>query len=329
MAPVARNARASAQARLSEGLDARVLEPSPPYDHSDEAYLADDPAAMGRPAPGCTIVSPTTVSQISWDDLAADDDELAEFAAARWLGAWRPLPELPGDWAEGRLALHRLAAYVLSPVRMEAIGKMGLRYTKDGFGTPFFGIESRQVRLEGVDVVVQTGEDTVEAQPVTTLAAAAEQTGAQLDATVSECFDAPEMGDPEQPLPITPPAAAFAADWFGFAWSVLEQIRAETPDLGPSRVQLWPEHFDAAFDQGDEAAGRRAGYGCSPGDHHADGDPEPYLYVSLWEKDRVPDEPFWNAPFGAKLPWSELAPADDHRELALQFFRQGRALLTR
>ena len=220
------------------------------------------------------------------------------------------------------------AAYVLSPARMEAIGKMALRFTEGGFGTPFFGIENRQVRLEGVDVVVQTGEHDVVVEPVTTLAAAAEHVGAKLDATVSDCFDAPEMGDPEEPLALTPLAVEFVADWFGFAWSVLEQIRAETPELEPSRVQLWPEHFDAAFDQGDESAGRRAGYGCSPGDHHADGDPEPYLYVSLWERDRVPDDAFWNAPFGAKLAWSELSAADDHREAALQFFRSGRSLLT-
>lgn len=326
--PTARNARASAQARLSEGLEARVLEPSPPFAQSDPDYLADDPVAIGAAAAGTTIVSPTAVSQISWDDLAADDPELAEFTADRWLGAWRRLPDLPGDWHEARLALHRLAAYVLSPARMEAIGKMGLRFTQGGFGTPFFGSEDRQARLEGVHVVVQTGEEDVAFEPVTTLAVAADLVGAPLDATVSECFDAPEMGDPDEPLAVTPVAAGFTGDWFGFAWSVLEQIRAETPELHPSRLQLWPEHFDAAFDQGDEAAGRRAGYGCSPGDHHPDGDPEPYVYLSLWAKDDVPDDPFWNAPFGAKLPWSELSAADDHREAALQFFRQGRALLT-
>src|SRR5256885_1014850 len=62
-------------------------------------------------------------------------------------------------------------------------------------------------------------------------------------------------------------AARCLADWYGFAASVLEQLRAEAPaELEPSRVQLWPEHFDMSVELGPEAAGQRAGFGCSPGD---------------------------------------------------------------
>jgi hypothetical protein len=92
-------------------------------------------------------------------------------------------------------------------------------------------------------------------------------------------------------------------------------------------VQLWPEHFDPAFEAGDEDAGRRAGFGASPGDHHDGADPEPYLYVSLWTADQVPDDPFWSAPFGAKLSFAELVAAEDHEAAALEFFRTARRLL--
>jgi hypothetical protein len=50
-------------------------------------------------------------------------------------------------------------------------------------------------------------------------------------------------------------AAAFLADWYGFAYFVLEWLRAGLESTETSRVQLWPEHFDAAFDA---FAGRRA-----------------------------------------------------------------------
>jgi hypothetical protein len=128
---------------------------------------------------------------------------------------------------------------------------------------------------------------------------------------------------------VDPAVAALVADWFGFAGRVLETVRAEVPPGDePSRVQLWPEHFDPAFEAGDESAGRRAGFGASPGDHHDGADPDPYLYVSLWSPDRVPDDPFWSAPFGAKLAFAELVTAPDQEAAALDFFRTARRLLT-
>ena len=200
---------------------------------------------------------------------------------------------------------------------------MGLRFSLGGFGTPFFGIENRQVRLEGPDVVVQTGEDDVAFEPVTTLTAAAEHVGAKLDATVSECFDAPRWATPTSPSPrpawpSSSPATGSASP--GRCWSRSGPRPRARAQSGAAVARALRRRLRP----GDESAGRRAGYGCSPGDHHADGDPEPYLYFSLWERDRVPENSFWNASFGAKLAWSELAGADDQRKTALQFFRRGR-----
>ena len=46
--------------------------------------------------------------------------------------------------------------------------------------------------------------------------------------------------------------ASFLADWYGFADRVLETVRADMgAEDAPSRVQLWPEHFDLAFEAGD------------------------------------------------------------------------------
>ena len=121
----------------------------------------------------------------------------------------------------------------------------------------------------------------------------------------------------DAPLSVDPESASFLADWYGFAYSVLEELRAGAgPPLDPSRVQLWPEHFDVSVELGSEAQGRRAGYGASPGD---DEHPEPYLYVTPWTP--PPGGELWNATVftGAELPLAALLDADAQRSAALEF----------
>ena len=108
-------------------------------------------------------------------------------------------------------------------------------------------------------------------------------------------------------------------DWFGFVTSVLEQLRAEAPpEWEASRVQIWPEHFDAAVEIGNEQAEQRAGLGGSPGDA---AHPEPYLYVAPWTAQ--PEGELWQASGfpGAELSYAELLAAPDQRSAALEFFR--------
>jgi hypothetical protein len=104
----------------------------------------------------------------------------------------------------------------------------------------------------------------------------------------------------------------------------LESLRADAHD--PSSIHLWPEHFDLAFDAGDEAAGRRATYGASPGD---DDHPEPYLYVGPW-RTPAPSE-IWNAHgfTGAELAWAQLVIEPDPRAAAQRFWSTGRDALAR
>jgi hypothetical protein len=309
------NARAEAVARLAGRCDARVLEPSPPT-VTEGPWFADDP--VGRAAPAATDlprVSPVGGGGLRWADLIADDPDLEAWCSERWLAAYRRLGAAPSGLETTRAALHRLAEQVISPARARANGKIALRYTQGGFGTPFFA-EDVQLRVVGDELIVQTVDGERRAQ-ITTLAAMAKHVGSQhLPTSVLD----------DQRLTVDPAASAFLGDLFGFACSVLEELRAGTSDkLEPSRVQLWPEHFDLAFELGPEQDGQRAGYGASPGDErHA----EPYLYVVPWS--RVPDGPLWQAEHyrGAELPYADLLGADDQREAALDFYRARTAALT-
>ena len=91
----------------------------------------------------------------------------------------------------------------------------------------------------------------------------------------------------------------------------------ELAALAPTPPQLWPEHFDVAIELGDEAAGKRATYGASPGDQEH---PEPYLYVATWAA--PPEGPLWNATAfgGAELSYGELLAAEDRRAAAHEFY---------
>jgi hypothetical protein len=117
--------------------------------------------------------------------------------------------------------------------------------------------------------------------------------------------------------------ARFLASWYGFAWSVLEELRADAESIDPNRVQLWPEHFDAAFDCG--SLDRRCTFGASPGDTSSN---VPYLYV-ISPRTSVLSGDLWNSPFynGAILRFSEFVNAVDQRGAALDFFRSRRAAL--
>jgi hypothetical protein len=301
------NARAEAYERLEGRYETCVLEPSPPAVASGP-WFADDPAARGEVPAGRTVVSPVGTGDLRWDDLASTDPKLAEWCADRWLGAYRRLGPAPAKLVPTRISLHRLAEQVVSPARRKANGKIGLRYTRGGFGTPFFGPDV-QVRVRGAELVVEdaTGE---RAAAITTLDAAADHIGRDL------LPDDVQLD--REPLDVDPASAAFLGDWYGFGASVLEELRASAgADADPSRVQLWPEHFDLAVELGSETKGARAAYGLSPGD---DNHPEPYLYVAPWVAPE-PDE-LWQATgfSGAELPYAELLDAPDQRETALAFF---------
>lgn len=277
------NPRAEAYQKLAGEFEVTVLEPSPPA--VTEFPFADDPVVPDEVPEGRLVVCPVPHhGDLTWDELCRQRPELAEWCAERWLGAWRRLEVLPARFAETRLALHRVAAEVVSPARLPE-KELALRYTRCGFGTPFFddGGVDRQVRVQHGELVRQGGESE----------------------------------ERESLAGVDIPAAHALGEFFGFGCSILEELRAENGDEDPSLTQLWPEHFDVAIELGLESAGRRATYGASPGDEDHD---EPYVYVSVWEKSKAQGE-LWNASgfAGAELSYSELLAADDQRRTALEF----------
>jgi hypothetical protein len=227
---------------------------------------------------------------------------------------------LPETYATTRNDLHRLAVYVISPARAAVSGEITLRSTPGGFGTPQFGPEDRQVRVAGVDLVVEERGERVAREAITTLARAAELVGVAPAVEQEAQFDVPPHGDLDAPLAVDADAAGALADWYRLAFEVLGELWRESrpEDRASPHVRLWPEHFDAAVDLGaDERGGT---YGMSPGDHF---DPQPYVYATRWGGG--PDDAFYNAPFGgAWLPYAEVAGAPDAHAAVLAFFREAR-----
>ena len=278
----------------------RVLEPSPPA-VDDGRWYADDPF---------------TADDGDWAHWLREHPEHADWTARRWLAGYTPLPEPPPSYPATRLALHRLAVYVLSPARRRVTTKIALRWTLGGVGTPFFGA-NEQVRIDGATLVRQRGEHAL-VEPLSTLrraAAFAFDGGPDLDWATG--FDVPPAGDLDAPLEVDEESAALLGNWYGLAYSVLEELRGDLGGPDPDRVQLWPEHFDAAFRC--PLGGQVLTFGASPG--HAASE-QPYLYVLPADLDAVPSL-VWNATAfpGAVQPLSDLLSASDHRAAALQFFR--------
>jgi hypothetical protein len=322
----ARDPRREAQDLVGPDHHALVLEPSPPAVAAGP-WFADDPVV----APADTdrpVVSPVGGGDLSWDDWLADHPRQRSWAARRWLGGERHVAAPPETLSRARLGLHRLAAYVLSPARRRANTKIALRWTLGGFGTPFFG-DDEQVRVDGAELVAQQGERARTAAVTTIDDAAAFVLDDGPDVAWARQFDIPDLGDPNTPLAIDPAAATWLGDWFGFGTAVLETVRADPASVDASRPQLWPEHFDIAFECLSEDERRRAGFGVSPGD--ADHD-EPYLYVTLWFPDDVSaPSTLWNAEQfgGAILPLTDVLAADDQVATAVAFLRSRRDALAR
>jgi hypothetical protein len=315
------DARREAYERLGRKYEVRVLEPSPPA-VNEPPWLADDPPARGEVPSGRTLVGPTSAADVTWIALAADDPRLAAWCTERWLTTSRRLASPPASFEPTRQALHALAEHVLAAARHRSNGKIGLRFTRGGFGTPFFG-DDEQVRIDGATIVYQQGHRETQS-PIGSAESAAAFVGIECGAP-SEVYRPTTSIDPSAPLVVDPASSRYLGDLYGFATHVLEELRARaTDDDAPSRVQLWPEHFDVAVEFGDESRGRRAGYGLSPGD---DDHGEPYLYVVPWGE--CPSDPWWNATYftGARCDLSELIAAPDQREHALSFFEEGKRRL--
>ena len=222
---------------------------------------------------------------------------------------------------ETRIAWHSLAEHVLARALHDVTGRIGLRVTPDGYGTPPYdrGGQREALHVVGNELRVARGDVTV-AHPLTTLGDAAKAAGIEPGAPAN-VYPSVTPFDPDAPLAIDVDAARVLSTWFELGWSVLEELRLLAGnEAAPSTLTLWPEHFDAAIELGREDLGERGTFGVSPGDAEH---PEPYLYVTHWTD--VPDDRYWNdtAFAGASMPYATVANATSAHGTTLDFFRAG------
>ena len=225
------------------------------------------------------------------------------------------LVPLPPEFATTRDALHALAEHVLCAARHRVTGRIGLRATLGGFGTPPFG-DGERVRVEGIELVHEIAGETRRA-PVTTLGAAAAFVGIPLGAPAG-VFVPTTQADPDVLLAVDAGSATALASWYAFADARFADLRARHADQAPSETQLWPEHFDLATDLGDADAHTRANYGASPGDG---GIAQPYLYAGPWDTTRRSGR-FAEYSFGAAFTYAELRAASDPADAGARFLAE-------
>lgn len=235
-----------------------------------------------------------------------------------------PLTKVPAELVSTRIALHRLAAYVVAPARYRQTERFGLRATEGGFGTPLFG--ERRIRVAGLNLIDEVGGEERSA-PITSLDAAAEFLAEPIDPKTAAEHDSPLLGATDADLNIDEASSEWLGSWFNMAFDALNVVRSDAASVDPSEAQLWPGHFDPAIEMGDE--NHRGSYGASPGD---DGIAEPYLYLSIWWPDRLEldmDNPMWNAPSftGAVLRVSDFPADADPVDVAANFWRSARDLV--
>ena len=130
------------------------------------------------------------------------------------------MESLPESFAATRAALHALAEQTIAPARKEVTGRIGLRATPGGFGTPVFG-DRRRLRVDGVELVVEA-----------------------------------DGHEDRRVLDVDPDAARALADFYAFVTVTLEELARGNHELQPSVIQIWPEHFDVAMELGARSGSR-------------------------------------------------------------------------
>jgi hypothetical protein len=209
-----------------------------------------------------------------------------------------------------RDSLHTLAEHAMAPARFAATGRIGLRATPGGFGTPPFpgSLGERQVLVRDTALVVRD-DGRERSEPITTVRAAAAFIGAEPGAP-ADLYTPSTPLDLDGALSVDAVHAREIADWFALGNEALQQLRTLVGESHAGEIQLWPEHFDLA------STIDEVNYGASPGDHEH---PFPYLYVGPFE---ARQGPFWNEPFGASLSRENVNDV----AAAVGFFLEGRDL---
>ena len=194
-----------------------------------------------------------------------------------------------------RHALHAIAEMLIAGPQYERSGEIRLTVHPDGFG----GWVEPATRITATELITPQDRFPLRGNLID-LATAAAITPRPLRDVYQ---GGPEFSLDEQ-LDLEPRIAAVMLQAFADGDAALREF---APGEDPI---LWPEHFDVGI------AVDEINYGVSPGD---DSVAEPYAYVAPWQ---VPAGSFWNQPFGAARPVSELAATAD----IVAFFLRGRAV---
>jgi hypothetical protein len=196
------------------------------------------------------------------------------------------------DLTRTRTVLHGVAELLLAGPQHAASGTIRLRVVPGGIGT----VAEPDLRLEGTELSGPGGRIALAgtyAEAAAALGVAPQSLGEVYHDTAGVSADDVIEVDPGQLVVLLDALARGDA-----------ALRSFAPSQQPV---LWPEHLDVAITV-DEV-----NYGVSPGDAHI---PEPYAYVGPWTARRGP---FWNEPFGAARPLTELPDA----EAVAGFFAEG------
>lgn len=195
--------------------------------------------------------------------------------------------------------LHRIGAHVPGRRRFEVSGYSALRSSPGGCATPAFGPEPETVQLAGSFLIREVGTvATSMAVPGSTMRHVAQFAGADLGAEFSAGAATPALGALDEPMALDEGEMAGLLDWFDRGWRVLDLVTSHDQTSEVHAVQLWPEHFDVGTAV---ELGSGGGLRFSAGDRFCD---EPYADVGPWGTERPGAAAYWNAPFGAYLPWS-------------------------
>jgi hypothetical protein len=200
------------------------------------------------------------------------------------------------ELAVTRRSLHGVAELVLAGPQYRATGKLRLGVVPGGFATiltPRLRVDgSRVAGADGVTVAI--GGRTPRALAVELGVAAGRPEG---------MYEGGSDVNPDETLALHADQADVIIGALAVGHDALIAFAADESPV------LWPEHFDVAIRVHD------MNFGVSPGDGFIE---EPYAYVGVASPPA--GNVFWNAPFGAAVPLSELPDA-----LAVAgFFTEGR-----
>jgi hypothetical protein len=201
-------------------------------------------------------------------------------------------------YGETRRSLHALAELVLAGPRYRQTGRLRLRVGPAGFGT----WDDPVVALIGGDLVTRTDRFPVDGLTYQEVAA---RTGLVVTRLDDVYGDGPHVAVSET-VHLDLDAALQVQDALALGDRALARF------CGDAERVLWPEHFDVAITVAD------VNYGISPGDAYS---AVPYAYVGPRQ---AVTGPFWNAPFGAARPLTDLG---DPAAIAA-FFNDGARLAT-